>query len=343
MTLAVQTALLFSLVVTLSWFAVRWLIGRLIANNIVDLPNHRTSHQGAIPRGGGLVIIASLLVALIVAAVTSGRPALFAGLAFIVFAWASLSWWDDRADLTPKFRLIVQLLICSLTVSAFGWVSQLLGIELSWFGPILSIIGLLWMANLYNFMDGLDGLAASQSIVASISLAFWFFMHQDMPMALVCVVVAASSYAFMLWNWSPAKIFMGDVGSIGLGGFFGTLFIIGSTRHGLSIVSFFGLFGVFIADSTATILMRARRGEKIWLPHRQHFYQRLANAGYAHSKIALASLILMLICSVIATLGVMYRDMLWLSLVAIILSLGVSAVLVIFLEKRAHTLTHKKE
>ncbi|MFT6032977.1 MAG: Fuc2NAc and GlcNAc transferase, partial [Arenicella sp.] len=319
MNIAFQIAFLFILVAVLSWLALRRLIPSLLVNNIVDLPNDRNLHQGVIPRGGGLVIITSLLIALIVAALISDRTSLFTGLAVIVFAWASLSWWDDKSDLTPKFRLLIQLVICILTVSAFGWVTQILGLSLSWFGPLLSVVGLLWMANLYNFMDGLDGLAASQTIVASISLAFWFFMHQDLALALVCVVVGASSYGFLLLNWNPAKIFMGDVGSIGLGGFFGTLFIIGSSRYDLSIVSFFVLFAVFIVDATATIIMRARRGEKIWLPHRQHFYQRLANAGYAHSKIALAGLILMLICSVFATLGVLYHDMIWLSLIAVLL------------------------
>lgn len=337
MNIAFQIAFLFILVAVLSWLALRRLIPSLLVNNIVDLPNDRNLHQGVIPRGGGLVIITSLLIALIVAALISDRTSLFTGLAVIVFAWASLSWWDDKSDLTPKFRLLIQLVICILTVSAFGWVTQILGLSLSWFGPLLSVVGLLWMANLYNFMDGLDGLAASQTIVASISLAFWFFMHQDLALALVCVVVGASSYGFLLLNWNPAKIFMGDVGSIGLGGFFGTLFIIGSSRYDLSIVSFFVLFAVFIVDATATIIMRARRGEKIWLPHRQHFYQRLANAGYAHSKIALAGLILMLICSVFATLGVLYHDMIWLSLIAVLLTTAVSAVLVIYLEKRATT------
>jgi Fuc2NAc and GlcNAc transferase len=337
MTLAPLTILVFILVVLLSWFAIGRLINGLITRNIVDLPNDRTLHAGAIPRGGGLVIIASLLIVLIVMSIISNRPQFFAVLALTVFAWASLSWCDDKADLTPRFRLIVQLAICLFSVFAFGWVNQVLGLPLSWLGPVLSVIGVLWMANLYNFMDGLDGLAASQTIVASITMASWFFMHADWQLALVCVVVAASSYGFLLWNWSPAKIFLGDVGSITIGGFFGTLFIIAATRHGLSILSFFGLFGVFIADATVTIIMRALRGEKIWLPHRQHFYQRLANHGYAHSKIALASIILMLICSVFATLGVLYHDMIGLSLVAIILTLAMSAVLVIYIEKSANT------
>jgi len=330
-----QVGLLFALVAAVSWFAVGWLIKRLIARDIVDRPNDRSLHQGAIPRGGGLVIVASLLIALGVMSVISGRPQLFACLTALVFAWACLSWWDDKADLSPKFRLLVQLGFCIFTVFALGWVSYVFSVNLLFFGPVLSVIGLLWMANLYNFMDGLDGLAASQTIVASISLAFWFLMFGDLSMALIFTVLAASTYGFLLWNWNPAKVFMGDVGSISLGGFFGAIFIVGVTRYDISIISFFSLFGVFIADATLTIVRRAWRREKIWLPHRQHYYQRLANAGYSHSVIALGCLILMLICSVFATLGVIYHDMIVYSLIATIFTLAAAAVLVVVLEKRA--------
>ena len=330
-----HVGLLFAAVAAVSWFAVGWLIKRLVARDIVDRPNDRSLHQGTSPRGGGLVIVVSLIIALGFMSLTSGRPQLFAYLAVLVFVWASVSWWDDKADLSPKFRLLVQLSFCIFTVFALGWVSHVLSANLLLFGPILSVVGLLWMANLYNFMDGLDGLAASQTIVASISLAFWFLMFGDLSLALVFTVLAASSYGFLLWNWNPAKVFMGDVGSISLGGFFGAIFIVGVTRYDISIISFFSLFGVFIADATITILRRAWHREKIWLPHRQHFYQRLANAGYPHSAIALGSVILMLICSVFATFGVIYRDMIEYSLMAIIFTLAAIAILVIVLEKRA--------
>ena len=133
---------------------------------------------------------------------------------------------------------------------------------------------------------------------------------------------------------------MGDVGSITIGGFYGTLFIIGVTRYDISIVSFFSLFAVFIADSTVTILVRCWRREKIWLPHRQHFYQRLAIAGYSHSAIALGGLILMLICSAFATLGVVERDMIGRSLFAITISLAVAALLIVYLENRTKPSTN---
>jgi len=332
-----KIALLLLLVSVASWFAVGKLIDQLIAKDIVDRPNNRTLHQGAIPRGGGLVIVAGLFMALVVTAFTSNRPQLFTCLACLVLAWSSLSWWDDKNDLSPKLRLMVQCIIAVFTVAALGWVNQLFSIKLVWFGPLLTVIGLLWMANLYNFMDGLDGLAASQAIIASITLSFWFLMLGDIELSLICAVLAAFSYGFMLWNWSPAKIFMGDVGSITLGAFFGTIFILGVTRFDLSIFSFFGLFAVFIADATLTVLIRIWRREKIWLPHRKHFYQRLANAGLSHSKVAIGSAILMLICSLFSTLGVIYRDMIVFWSLAIVCTLVASAFLVVYLERRPQT------
>lgn len=335
MSLVLMIGVIFLVVALGSWFAVGKLIDRLLSHNIVDRPNERTLHHGAVPRGGGLVIVACLLLVLVLMALVSSRPQIFSCMAVLILSWAGLSWWDDKVNLSARFRFLVQLGLSLLTVLAFGWVSQVLGLNLFWFGPLASVIGLLWMANLYNFMDGLDGLAASQTIIGGISLAFWFYVLGDKPLAVACVVLAASCYGFLMWNWSPAKIFMGDVGSISIGAFFGTLFIIGVTRYDLSIISFLGLFGVFIADATITLMVRAWRREKIWLPHRQHFYQRLANAGYSHSRIALGGVMLMSICSVFATLGVMSRDMILSSLIAILLVLAATAVLVVFLENRS--------
>ncbi len=327
-------------IVFVSWWSVGRLIKFLISKDIVDRPNHRTLHQGAVPRGGGLVIIAGLLLALAVAAAFDDRPILFAALGLFVFAWSALSWYDDRSNLSPRFRLLVQVGICLLSIFAFGWVSHVhspgsFSLPLYFLGPVLSIIGLVWMANLYNFMDGLDGLAASQTIVASLSMAFWFYMFGDISLALVLISLASLTYGFLLWNWNPARVFMGDVGSIGLGAFFGLIFILGVTRYDVSILSFFSLFAVFIADSTSTIIMRALKREKIWQPHRQHFYQRLATAGYSHAKIAIAALVLMILCSLLATFGLLYHDMIGVSIMAIVILLIAAAVLVVFLEHRS--------
>ncbi len=332
---ALLLALIFVVIATLSWWLVARLIKILIVRDIVDRPNHRTLHQGAVPRGGGLVIVLALVLALMCVAVTSLRPVFFLSLTFLVLAWAALSWWDDKHDLSPRYRLAVQLILCCLTVSGFGWVDQIYGFQLGIVGAFISLIGVLWMANLYNFMDGLDGLAAAQTIIASSTLSFWFYISGDASLAIVCLVLAAASYGFILHNWSPATIFMGDVGSITIGAFFGILIIVGSVWHDISVLSFISLFAVFIVDSSFTIVRRALRREKIWLPHRQHFYQRLASAGYSHSYIALAAIILMILCSLLATLSVAYHDTIEFSVLGVLISLIAAIFAVIQLERRA--------
>jgi len=328
-----------ALIITISWFAIGRLINYLIARDIVDRPDHRTLHQGVVPRGGGLVIIVGLLMSLAITAFFSDRPLLFSSFFLLVFSWSLLSWYDDKYSLSAKFRLLVQILIATVSVFAFGWVSQIhsvkvFAVQLHWFGPLLTVIGLVWMANLYNFMDGLDGLAASQTIVSSLTLAFWFYMFGDMYLSLILLTLSALSYGFLLWNWHPAKVFMGDIGSIGLGSFFGLIFIIGVTRYDVSILSFLSLFAVFIADATITIVMRAYRREKIWLPHKKHYYQRLASIGYSHSSIAIAELILMVICSSLATFGLIYHDMIVVSIAAIFLVLLTCIIWVHLIERR---------
>lgn len=341
LTLLTELIVMACVIVFVSWWSVGRLISFLVSRDIVDRPNHRTLHQGAVPRGGGLVIITGLLLALVAAALFGDRPQLFGALGLVVFTWSALSWYDDRSNLSPRFRLLVQIGICFLSILAFGWVSHVhspgsFSVPLYYFGPVLSVVGLVWMANLYNFMDGLDGLAASQTIVASLSMAFWFYMFGDTSLALILFSLASITYGFLLWNWNPARVFMGDVGSIGLGAFFGLIFILGVTRYDVSILSFFSLFAVFIADSTSTIIMRALKREKIWQPHRQHFYQRLATVGYSHANIAIAALVLMVLCSLLATFGLLYHDMIGVSIMAIIILLIAVAVLVVFLEQRSN-------
>lgn len=322
-------------VVTLSWWLLGLLIKVLISKEIVDRPNERTLHQGVIPRGGGLIIVAGLLLGLVFITISSGKTLFYGALALLMLAWACLSWFDDKYDLSPRFRLLIQLSLALITVFTFGWVDQILGVDLAWFGPLLSFVGLLWMANLYNFMDGMDGLAGSQSVIASITLSFWFYISGASFLAGLCLLVGACSYGFLLRNWSPAQVFMGDVGSITLGAFFGTLIIIGVSRYDLPVLSFISLFAVFIVDATITICMRAWRREKIWLPHRKHFYQRLANAGYEHSKIVIAAIVLMTLCSLFATLSVAYHDMIGGSIVGTIMLIIIAIFLTIKLEKKA--------
>ncbi len=330
----VHYALVAILVALLSWVGVRFMIGYLSRNNMVDNPNERTMHTGSIPRGGGLVICLFVLMALIYFSVFSDRGTLFIGLAACLTAWMALSWSDDRVDLSPRFRFAMQIAIAALTVSLLGWVNVFWGMSFGLLGSVLSVIGILWMANLYNFMDGMDGLAASQSIVASITLGVWFHYLGDLQLAMVCTVVAAASYGFLMWNWQPANVFMGDVGSVSLGAFFATLMIVAANRHGLPIDSLLMIFSVFIADATITLANRLRKGEKVWLPHRSHFYQRAGLAGAKHAHVVIVGIVMMILSALLATFSVLNRDIIGLIIGANVVLLVLAACWVVRLEKR---------
>ncbi|MBT8113884.1 MAG: glycosyltransferase family 4 protein [Arenicella sp.] len=319
MSLSAIVALLVAVAIA-SWLMLGWLINILSSRGIVDLPNHRTLHDRPVPRGGGMIIIGLMLISFVLIGLISGRVAMFASYAMLMTGWAGLSWYDDRHNLGPGIRVIVQIVLAAVTVAAYGYIdvveiSSALSLQLGISGAAITLLGLLWFANLYNFMDGMDGLAASQTIIAALTIGFWLWQFGDQGLALICFVTAAASYGFLLHNWRPAKIFLGDVGSITLGAFFATMIIIASHRYGLPVISFVLLFGVFVLDASVTLCARIARGEKFWLPHRTHYYQRLANRGVAHDRIVLLMIAVMLICSLFATISLLYRDIIWLCVV----------------------------
>jgi len=334
------------LIALLSWLALGRLIQFLTQRKIVDTPNERSMHQGAVPRGGGIVIILLLLIAIFVLAIVSERYQVFAGLFCIVAAWAILSWWDDRHDLSARQRLFFQVVFTLLSMFAFGYVSI---IHLSsqylfwtpWLGAVATFVGIIWLANLFNFMDGMDGLAASQTIIAAITLAFWFWQAGDPHIGLLCLVLAAASYGFILRNWQPASIFMGDVGSITIGAFFAMLIVYANTRYQIPVISLVLLFGVFVFDASVTILRRIYRREKFWLPHRSHYYQRLGLAGIDHAKVVVAAVILMLFCSLIASFTVLDHDRIRLGVVLELVLLIAAAAMVVAIEARLRRSTIK--
>ncbi len=295
-------------VVLLSWGSVKWLIGYLVRTDTVDRPNERSMHSGTVPRGGGLVVVVLLTIALLLLSAVSSRSLLFLGLAGCLIAWATLGWSDDKLDLSPKLRLLIQFVVSGVTVVLFGWVDQVHGVGLGWVGPLFTLVGIVWMANLNNFMDGMDGLAASQAIIAGLTLGTWFLYLGDTELALLCTVLVAANYGFLLWNWQPARIFMGDVGSVTVGALYAMLMVIAANRYNLPVLSLGMVFAVFIGDATYTVLNRIRKGERFWLPHRSHFYQRAGLSGVKHARVVLIYIVMMVLCSLFATLSVLYRD-----------------------------------
>ena len=297
----------------LSWWLLGHLIVALAQRKIVDQVNERTLHQGSIPRGGGLVIVAMLIISLLVLSYLTGRYALMGGFAAVIVAWASVSWRDDLEPLSARYRLGFHFIFTLMMIFAFGHISNIQissehSIWLAELGYLATFIGVIWFTNLYNFMDGLDGLVATQTIVAAISLSFWFWQIGDPALTLFCLVLAAINYGFLLRNLRPAQIFLGDVGSITLGALFATFIIYGTVNYHIPVISFVLLFGVFVFDASVTILVRIKRGENFWLPHRTHYYQRLATAGMGHARILTLQAVLMLICSAIASITMLDHD-----------------------------------
>jgi Fuc2NAc and GlcNAc transferase len=223
---------------------------------------------------------------------------------------AALGWREDARGLAVLPRLAAQLLLGSLAVVLLGGFETLelagVAVPLAGWGALPALLWIVALANLYNFMDGIDGLAASQAAVAALAFGVWFAWHGDHAFALAACAIMASALGFLVWNWSPARIFMGDVGSLAIGGAFALLTLVAERRHGIPAGAAVMLLGVFIADSSVTLLLRLRRGEAVWTAHRSHYYQRAVASGMTHAAVTLRALPLFGVLAILATLE-MYR------------------------------------
>jgi Fuc2NAc and GlcNAc transferase len=290
--------------VVLSWFLTSQVRKYALAKNLLDFPNVRSSHSVPTPRGGGIAIVIVLLLSGVLSLFLPNAPInsilclLLATLAFGV-----LGWQDDKHDLPASARFLVQILIAALSsvwllLSLPGWSLSFAGIVIL----LLTILWIVWMANLYNFMDGIDGISAVESIILGVTTSYWFAMSGSISIAIICIAVAGAAVGFLRWNWAPAKIFMGDVGSLALGAFFAILAIIGTTSLDLPFSAFLILYAVYLADSGVTLLSRIFKREKWWQAHRSHFYQRAVQSGFSHSQVSLAVMVINVIFSVLASL-----------------------------------------
>lgn len=279
-----------------------------MAQDLLDIPNNRSSHTVPTPRGGGLAIVIVLLLSGVVSLFLPQAPIdVLVCLLLATLAFSLLGWQDDKHDLPASVRFLIQLLIA---VFASGW---LLWAAVPGYSTSFALLALLllstlwiaWMANLYNFMDGIDGISAVESLILGATTSYWFAISGVASMAIICIAVAGASVGFMRWNWSPAKIFMGDVGSLALGAFFAIIAIIGTTRLDIPFLAFLILYAVYLADSGVTLLHRIIKREKWWQAHRSHFYQRAVQSGFSHAQVSLSVMALNIIFAVLASLLIM--------------------------------------
>lgn len=277
---------------------------RAISTALLDIPNERSSHSEAIPRGGGLAIAAVAALALVVLALTSGTSATLWALAWATVVLATLGWLDDRHGLSVFARFGVQLVVAAVIVALLGPVARVeIGgfvLELGILAQAFTVLWIVWLVNLYNFMDGIDGLASVEAVVAAGVMGAWFALAGAYPLALFALALAGACLGFLRLNWAPAKIFMGDVGSLTLGGVLATLTVAGVVAHDIPFGAFVIVLGVFVGDASVTLVRRLLRGENPLRAHRSHFYQRAVQAGWSHARV---SAVILLINAALAALA----------------------------------------
>ncbi len=269
--------------------AVRVLLSRF-GRFALDQPNERSLHERPVPRTGGVAVLVGAAVSL-----AFGAAPLWPAFA-LALGLAVLSFIDDLGGLPTRARLAAHLGAAGF----WTWyvLSPMHPVELA-----VLILAVAWITNLYNFMDGSDGLAGGMATIGfgACGLAAW--LGGDAALATLCVTLSAAAFAFLLHNHHPARIFLGDVGSIPLGFLAAALGIVG-WRNDLWPLWFPVLvFGPFIADATITLVRRVLRRERVWQAHRDHYYQRMVRMGLGHRGTAWTGYGVMLLCAGAAVLG----------------------------------------
>lgn len=275
---------------------------------ILDHPNERSSHSQATPRGGGVAILAasSVFIAVgVLSGVIAGRDALAILPGLLVLG--AVGWADDRGEVRPHIRLLLQLLAAGWTIYILGGLPSVrLGnasLPLGWLGYPLGVIGIVWSVNLFNFMDGIDGIAGSQAVLVFGSLGVMLTQMGSASLAAIALTLAAGSAGFLAWNWPPARIFMGDVGSGPLG-YAAAALAISSERANAAPLLVVGIVaGVFSLDATVTLVRRVARGKNPAEAHRDHAYQRLARLWNSHRRVTASAAAVTLILIVLAAIG----------------------------------------
>lgn len=288
-----------------TWFA-RW-------QGMLDIPGDRHSHTEATPRGGGLGLVLALLLSSWFFSGDWLFPEFWPHCLLPGFvALAVLGFLDDRYSLSIILRLLVQLAASLFLLGCArqsGWAVD----TWLWIAALLFIV---WMTNLYNFMDGSNGMAAMQAVFAGVVLSVLFYQSGDTPAAQLAAALAAASLGFLPWNLGKARVFMGDAGSISIGFMIAGLLLFGVIRQNFSVAVACLVMMVFLCDSSLTLLARVMRRERWYTPHKQHIYQRLIAHGWSHNQVMwLYQLINFLLVVPVIVVAVSYPE--WATVAAI--------------------------
>jgi UDP-N-acetylmuramyl pentapeptide phosphotransferase/UDP-N-acetylglucosamine-1-phosphate transferase len=291
----------------------------------IDSPKNWSSHTVATPTSGGIALILSFLACSALAGLTGFNffP-LYIFLILIVLSVIGLI--DDKINLSIQLRLVFQFVFASIIFFLTGGIQKLpiidpITIDLGIFSYPVTLLWIMGFMNLYNFADGIDGYASSHSILAAVVLVIIGF---GFPTSVGLIILAGSILGFLIFNWQPAKIFMGDTGTMALGFLFAVLpfyFKAASVHYTVFYIAF--LFWILLMDGTFTLFKRAFRGEKFWQPHKEHVYERLVAAGLSHAQVVLISLSLSVILSTLLLLNIHFHFMSYWILIGIAMGLFV--------------------
>ncbi len=307
-----------------------------LERRLLDHPNERSSHERPTPRGGGLALAGVVLGGVALAGMLGWVPAAVSvavtGGGLVV---AGIGLVDDHRPQPVGLRAALHLLAAVWAVAWLGGLPDLRiglhSVHLGWSGSVVAVLGIAWAINLYNFMDGIDGLAAGQAVVAAgLGGAFLLAEGPD-GLALVALLACGASLGFLPWNWPPARIFMGDVGSGLLGFVFGSLALASERAGSLPLIGWILLLGTFVFDASVTLARRMLSGARWYEAHRTHGYQRAVQSGWSHRRVTGVLLILATVLGGLAWLA--WRRPAW-SLAAMMLAVVLLGAGYLALERR---------
>jgi UDP-N-acetylmuramyl pentapeptide phosphotransferase/UDP-N-acetylglucosamine-1-phosphate transferase len=273
----------------ISFIGIRVLL-RALAHVALDRPNYRSLHERPVPRTGGIAILLGVATSLAFGAAPLWLPMALAA------ALAVLSFLDDVRGMPAWVRLLGHVSACA--VLAWFFLSPMNLLELA-----LVACGVAWMTNLYNFMDGSDGLAGGMSVIGFAAYAAAAWLAGESALAVLSLALVGGSAAFLLHNFHPARVFLGDVGSVPLGFLAGALGVVGWRNDAWPLWFPLLVFGPFVGDATLTLARRLLRGERVWRAHREHYYQRMVRMGLGHRGTAAVGYAAMAACAGAALFG----------------------------------------
>lgn len=289
-----------------------WFIKYARLRKITDVPTERSSHSIPTPRGGGLGFVITSLAAFILYFGLKGllSSEMYLTMLATLSVIACLGWFDDRRDLSQTIRFTIQVLAAAGVIFFIEgldtfFIPHMSPISLGILSPFLGLLWITGVTNIYNFMDGVDGIASVQALSVSTGWMIFAQLWNEPVLFTINLIVFVAIAMFLIYNWSPARIFMGDVGSIFLGFFYAIMPFLAAAIAEERTVGFTLWIGAllmwpFLFDSTFTLLCRFIKGENVFQAHRTHLYQRLNVAGWSHSLISTLYLAFSFLCIIFA-------------------------------------------